>query len=147
MTQVRSVLAAVLATSSYGNAFTQDAKATPQAALTTADEVVLHVIPAGLRLTGLKLRAGDLDTGAALLANLGYRSTHPNQEMAAAPTYFLNASATFQAAQAGWVDLVFDPVVTKEPIEIVLKPTVSAAGVAGTPSIYSIASGGVVGIA
>lgn len=140
--------AALHATAAWGNGFIQDAKALVAAALTTADEVILHEIPAGVRLTGLKIRAEDLDTGTTLVANLGYRSTHPNQAVAAAPSYFLNASASFQAAQAGWVDIVFDPVTFQEPVQIVLKPTANATGqAAGAKAIWSIAHGAVVGVA
>lgn len=146
MTTHRSVLAAVLATSPYGNAFIQDAKATITSNLTTADEVILHEIPAGTRLSELKYRAGDLDSGTTLVGNLGYRSVHPNQEVAAAPTYFLSASAAFQAAQASWVDLPFEPITFKEPVQIVFKPTVNATGLSGTPAIYSIAKGSVIGV-
>lgn len=135
-----------LGSSSHGNAFIQDSKVTPAAALTTSDEVVLFELPAGHRLTGLKYRNGDFDTGAALAVNLGYRSTHPNQEVAASANYFLSASAALQAAQAGWVDIPFDPITFQEPVQIVLKPTVSAAGVSGTPSIYAVAEGQIVGV-
>jgi hypothetical protein len=132
--------------SSFGNAFNADNKVPITANLTTADEVVLIDLPAGTRLSGLKYRAGDLDSGAALLANLGYRSVHPDQQVAAAPTYFLAASAAFQAAQAGFVDLAFDPITFQEPVQIVLKPTVSAAGSPGNTFIWTIAEGSVVGV-
>lgn len=135
-----------LSTSSFGNAWNDDNKIDITAALTTADEVIVMDIPAGTRLTGLKYRAGDLDTGAALAVNLGYRSVHPEQRVAAAPTYFLNASAAFQAAQNGWVDLAFEPITFQENVQIVLKPTVAAAGLPAATSIWAHASGRVIGV-
>lgn len=147
MTVYKALLGAVMGSSAYGNALIIDAKATPAAALTTADEVVLMELPAGTRLTGFKYRNGDFDTGAALVVNLGYRSKHPDQTVAPVANYFLSASAALQAAQAGWVDLAFEPITFQEPVQIVLKPTVNAAGVSGTPSIYAIASGSIVGVA
>lgn len=135
-----------MGTSSYGNAWNDDNKIDITAALTTADEVILMEIQAGVRLTGLKYRAGDLDSGTALAVNLGYRSTHPEQRVAAAPTFFLNASAAFQAAQAGWQELVFEPITFQEPVQIVLKPTVSAAGLPAATSIWAHASGRIVGL-
>ncbi|MFY9479171.1 MAG: hypothetical protein WAQ08_16115 [Aquabacterium sp.] len=136
-----------LSTSSYGNAWNDDNKIDITAALVAADEVILMEIPAGTRLTGLKYRAGDLDSGATLVANLGYRSTHPEQRVAAAPSYFLNASAAFQAAQNGWVDLAFEPITFQENVQIVLKPTAPAVGLPAATAIWAIASGRVVGVA
>ena len=148
MTTTKAMISALHATAAWGNAFLQDAKALVQAALTTNDEVILHEIPAGTRLTGLKIRAEDLDTGTTLAANLGFRSTHPNQAVAAQPSYFLNASTSFQAAQAGWVDIAFEPITFQEPVQIVLKPTANATGqAAGAKAIWSIAHGAVVGVA
>jgi hypothetical protein len=133
--------------SDSGNAFAADNKVTITANLTTADEVILMDIPAGTRLHGFKYRNGDLDTGTTLAFNLGYRSTHPEAKLVAAPTFFLSASTAGQAAQAGWVDLAFDPITFNEPVQIVLKPTVSATGLSGTPAINAIAEGQVVGVA
>lgn len=128
------------------NGWQDDNQVTPSAALATTDEVILMEIPAGVRLTGLKYRNGDFDTGTTLAVNLGYRSTHIDQQVAAALTYFLSASAALQAAQAGWVDIPFDPITFMEPVQIVLKPTVAATGVSGTPSIYAIAEGRYLGV-
>ncbi len=133
--------------SEAGNAFAADNKVTITANLTTADEVILADIPAGTRLHGLKYRNGDLDTGATLAANLGYRSTHSDPKLAANATYFLAASTALQAAQTGWVDLPFDVITFNEPVQIVLKPTVAGTGLSGTPAINVIVTGQVVGVA
>jgi hypothetical protein len=136
------------ASSESGNAWQDDNKvAIPAAALATTDDVILLDIPAGVRFTGLKLRASDLDSGATLAVNLGYRSVHPEQKVAANASYFLAASTSFQAAQAGWVDLVFEPITFQEPVQIVLKPTVNAAGSPGAGSIWVIGEGRILGVA
>lgn len=134
------------ASNDCGNAWQDDNKVPVTANLTTADEVIVMDIPAGVRLTGLKIRATDLDTGTALAANLGYRSVHPDQQVAPNASYFLAASTSFQAAQAGWVDLVFDPITFNEPVQIVLKPTVSAAGLPAAGFVAAIAEGRILGV-
>lgn len=133
--------------SESGNAFVADNKVVITAALTTADEVILAEIPAGTRLHGFKYRNGDLDSGTTLQFNVGYRSTHAEPKLAANASYFLAASTAGQAAQAGWVDVPFDPITFNEPVQIVLKPTANATGMAGTPAINVIAEGQVVGVA
>lgn len=133
------------ASSEAGNAWVDDNKVAVTAALTTADEVVLLDVPAGTRLHGLKLRAGDLDTGTALVVSLGYRSKHAEPQLAPSANYFLNGSTTFQAAQAGWVDLAFEPIVFNEPVQLVLSVGTGAAGQSGTQSIWAIGEGQVVG--
>lgn len=133
--------------SESGNAFAADNKVVINANLTTADDVILMDIPAGTRLHGLKYRNGDLDTGTTLQVNLGYRSTHPEAKLAAAPTYFLAASTALQAAQAGWVDLAFEPITFNEPVQILLKPSANGTGLSGTPAIWAVAEGQVVGVA
>lgn len=135
------------ASSESGNAWQDDNKVLIAINLTTADEVILLDIPAGVRLTGLKYRATDLDTAATLLANLGYRSTHPDQRVAAVLNYFQAAVALYQAAQASWVDLVFDPITFQEPVQIVWKPTVSATGSPGAGFIAAIGEGRILGVA
>lgn len=129
-----------------GNAWNDDNQVTPTAALTTSDEVIVLEVPAGIRLLGLKYRNGDFDTGTTLAFNMGYRSLHPDQNVAANATYFLSASTALQAAQAGWVDLPFDPITFQEPVAIVIKPTANATGVTGTPSVYVVGEGRVVGV-
>lgn len=132
-------------TSSFGNAVAIDGKATVNTALTTSDEIVLDV-PAGFRLQELLYRNGDLDSGAALQFSLGYRSTHPDQTMAANATAFLANSTALQAAQNSWVLLTFDPITFTESAQIVLKPTAGAAGLAAAASVSFLAKGILVGI-
>lgn len=131
--------------SANGNTFTADNKVTPTAALALNDQVILLDIPAGTRLHGLKYRNGDFDTGTALVVDVGYRSKHADPHMTADLDYFLDGSTALQAAQAGWVDVVFDPVTFTEPAQIVLTVMTAAAGVSGTPAISVIAEGQVVG--
>lgn len=134
------------ASADCGNAWVDDNKVAIAAALTTADEVVVLDVPAGTRLHGLKVRAGDLDTGTTLSVNLGYRSKHAEPQMATNATYFLSASASFQAAQSGWVDLVFEPVVFQEPAQIVLTVAAGATGQSGAQTVWAIGEGQVVGV-
>ena len=134
------------ASNDCGNAWNDDNKVPITVSLTTADEVILLDVPAGVRLTGLKYRNGDLDTGTALLFNLGYRSVHPDQQVAASPSYFLAASNAGQAAQAGWVDIPFDPITFQEPVQIVLKPTVSAGGLPAATNIWAVGEGRILGV-
>lgn len=139
--------AAKHASNACGNTFTADNKVTPSAALALADNVILLDIPAGVRLHGLKYRNGDFDTGTALVVDVGYRSTHAEPQLTEDLDYFLDGSTALQAAQAGWVDIPFDPVSFNEPVQIVLTVMTAAAGVSGTPSINVIAEGQVVGVA
>lgn len=135
------------ASSECGNAWQDDNKVPVTANLTTADEVILLDIPAGVRLTGLKIRATDLDTAATLAANLGYRSVHPEKKVADALTYFQAASAAYQGAQASWVDLAFDAITFQEPVQIVLKPTVSATGLPAAGFVAVVGEGRILGVA
>jgi len=132
--------------SAYGNVFQSDAKVTPPVALLINDVLILNELPAGTRLTGLRYRNEDFDTATTMTFNLGYRSTHPAQQVAAAPTYFLSASTALRAAQATWVDLAFEPITFQEPVQIVLLVTAAPTGVSGTPALWSIASGSIVGV-
>lgn len=134
------------ASNDCGNAWQDDNKVPVPLNLTTADEVILLDVPAGVRLTGLKYRNGDLDGSATLAFNLGYRSVHPDQQVAASASYFLAASAAGQAAQAGWVDIAFDPITFQEPVQIVLKPTVSGTSLPAPTFIWAIGEGRILGV-
>lgn len=134
------------ASSECGNAFHDANEVVITAALTTSDEIVLMEIPAGVELTQLQLRAGDLDTGTTLTMNVGYRSLHPDAVETAAPTFFGSALTSFQGAQASWVDYVFAPKLFKEPVAIVLKPQANATGLSGTPSVFARATGVIRGV-
>ncbi len=147
MATIKGLFAKMLGSSCFGNGFVSDGKATPPAALALGDVIVLGELPAGHRLTGLKYRNGDFDTGTTLTVSLGYRSTHPDQQVAAAPSYFLADSTAFRAAQASWVDLAFEPITFQEPVQLIATVTAAATGVSGTPSINTVASGHIVGVA
>lgn len=136
---------AIHATADCGNAWTDDTKVTITANLVTTDAVQLLYIPAGVKLTSLRYRSGDCDTGTTLAVNLGYRSMHATPLLTAAPSYFMAAATVFQAAVAGWTELVFEPVTFSEPVVIELVPTTNATGLSGTPSIWMEAMGAVVG--
>jgi hypothetical protein len=131
--------------SESGNAWADTNKLTITANLTTADAVVLMEVPSGTRLTKMRYRSGDLDTGTTLTANIGYRSKHAQPNLAAAPTYFAAALTAFQAAVATWTDLVFEDIVFNEPVEIVLVPAANGTGISGQPNIWIQADGHVVG--
>lgn len=133
------------ATGDCGNAWLDSNTATPSAALTTSDAVVLLDVPAGVYLETLRYRNGDFDTGTTLAVNIGYRTKLPGGT-ATALTYFASASTTLQAANAAWQELVFAPVKFNEPVEIVLIPSANAAGVSGTPSIFVQGMGQVLGV-
>lgn len=131
----------------YGNAWNEDNKITPTAALALADVVVLLDIPAGTRLTGMRYRNGDFDTGTTLQHKIGYRSVHPDKQVATVDDYFVAAGATaLQAAQASWVELTFDPITFQEPVQIIATVTAAATGVSGTPSIFLTAEGRYLGV-
>lgn len=134
------------ASNDCGNAFHDANEVVVTANLTTADEIVLMEIPAGVELTQLQLRAGDLDTGTTLTMNIGYRSLHPDQNEAAALTYFGSALTSFQAAQASWVDYVFAPKRFSEPVAIVARPAANGTGISGTPLIFTRATGVIRGV-
>lgn len=135
------------ASNDCGNTWHDHNQVDVTAALTTSDEVVLLEVPAGVDLTTLQIRAGDLDTGTGTLAvNIGYRSMHPDQQEAAAPTYFASASAAFAAAQASFVDYAFAPKRFAEPVAIVMKPTVGANALGATGSVYVRAHGVIRGV-
>lgn len=129
-----------------GNAYIDDNKIPIGANLTTADEVILIEIPAGVRLSSLKYRNSDFDTGTTLAFNLGYRSLHPDQQVAPSASYFLAASTAMQAAQATWVEIPFDAITFNEPVQIVLKPTASATGLPAAGSIWVQAEGKILGV-
>lgn len=134
------------ASNDCGNIFHDHNTIDVTAALTTSDEVVLGIVPAGVELTTFQYRSGDLDTGTALTLNIGYRSLHPDQKETANATFFASASAAFQAAQASWVDLVFNTKLFKEPVAIVAKPAVSASGQSGTQTINTRFTGVIRGV-
>lgn len=131
--------------SESGNVWGDTNKVTITANLTTADEVIVMDVPAGTRLTNLRYRWGDLDTGTTLTLNIGYRSKHAQPNLVAAPTYFASAATTGQAAVASWTDLVFEEIQFNEPVQIVIVPAANGTGISGTPSMWFQALGHITG--
>jgi hypothetical protein len=136
----------IQASDDCGNSWQDYNKVTPSAALATTDKVVLARVPAGVTLTGFRYRNGDFDTGTTLAVNVGYESKHATPLLTANATYFLSASTALQAAQATWVEVVFDEITFNEPVDIVMVPSANATGVSGTPSVYVQLRGQVVGV-
>lgn len=147
MTTFKAAQAATIGSSAYGTAVNLHGKATVTANLTTDDEVIALEIPAGTRLDRLRYRNEDLDTGTTLAANFGHRSKHPYPAQAANATAFLSASTALRAAQAGWQEIVFEPIVFNEPTQLVFKPTANGTGISGTPAIHVDAACSVLGVA
>ena len=132
-------------TAAWGNAWRDSNKVTPAAALAANDVVVLMDVPAGVRLETLRYKNGDFDTGTSLVYDIGYRTKLPGGALTSL-AFFADDATALRAAQTTWQELVFDPFVTTEAIEIVLIPSVAPAGVSGTPAIDVQAGGAVVGI-
>lgn len=138
---------AVHGTSPDGNGWRDSNAVTVNAALTTADAVVLADIPPGVRLETLRFRNGDLDTGTGTLTvNIGYRSKLPGGTQTAL-TFFAAASAAFAAPNATWQELVFTPIKFDEPVEIVAIPAANANALAAAATVFVQVEGAVVGIA
>jgi hypothetical protein len=136
---------AIHASEDCGNTWLDSNKITPSVALVAADVLAVLQVPAGTRLETLRYRAGDFDTGATLVFNLGYR-TRLAGGTATNLTFFGTGITTLQAATTAWQELVFDSIKFDEPVDIVATVTAGAAGVSGTPSFYSQALGVVIGI-
>ncbi len=134
------------ASSDCGNLWGDSSAVTVTANLTTADEIILMEVPAGVRLDELRFRNDDCDTGTTLTMNIGYRSVHPDKTVGDAFTAFASASTAFQSANAAWQELVFAPILLQEPVVIVLRPQANATGISGTPTIRARARGQVVGV-
>lgn len=130
----------------YGNRWGDSNKVTPSAALTTSDVVVLMDIPAGVRLETFRFYNEDFDTATTLVTDIGYRTKLPDGTMTDLD-YIANDITTLRAATTSWQELVFEPVMFNEPVEIVLIASVAPTGTTGTPSIFVQATGGMVGFA
>lgn len=134
--------------SASGNAWADNNAVVVGAALTTADAIVALEIPAGVELTTVRFRNGDLDTGTGVLAvNIGYRSRMAGGSLAAAPTYFAAASAALAAPNAGWQELVFPAIKFNEAAEIVVVPTVGANALGAAATLFVQGGGQVIGVA
>lgn len=130
----------------YGNRWGDSNKVTPSAVLVAADVIVLMEIPAGVRLETFRYYSGDFDTGTALVYDIGYRTKMVDGTQTSL-AYFADDATGLRAATTTWQEIVFEPVMFNEPVEIVLIPSVAPAGTSGTPSISVQASGGMVGFA
>lgn len=120
----------------YGNGWNEDftVTATPAA----ADKVVLGIIPAGIRVTGIRLQNGAGGANAAV--TLGYEPEDKGGPVAA-PTAFLPSTAV---ATAGAVVASFDPITFDSPVRLVA--TVGAAAFGAATKLVAIVSGKVVGV-
>lgn len=118
--------------SDHGNAYTDDGVVTLPVGFTTTDKARLVQIPAGVRLTGLRLRNTDLDSGTTVTANLGFEPASNTGTPAANATYFASASTVLRAA--AMTDFNFDPIVFNEPVWITLIPAAGPTTTAGTVS-------------
>lgn len=132
-------------TSASGNLWGDINTVTPSATLVANDVVVLMDVPAGIRLHSFQYKNGDFDTGTAVVYDIGYRTKLPGGTLTSLAFWADDATA-LRAAQATWVEIVFTPFVTTEPIEVVLIPSVAPAGTSGSPTIDLRMSGSVVGI-
>lgn len=135
-------------TNSCGNAWTDNNATVVSAALTTADAIVALEVPAGVELSTLRYRSGDMDTGGSptLTMNMGYRSKLAGGSLAAAPTAFASASTAFQAATTTWQELTFAPLKFDEPVEIVFVPAANASALGAAATLHVQGTGKVVGI-
>ena len=130
----------------YGNRWGDSNKVTLSAALATTDVIVLMDVPAGVRLETLRFYNEDMDTGASVVYDIGYRTKMVDGTQTDLD-YFSNDATTLQAATTSWQELVFEPVMFNEPVEIVLIASVAPAGQSGSKSIFVQATGGMVGFA
>lgn len=137
---------APLGTSSFGNAWSATNKITPATLIAQGDEVILLEIPAGVKLTKLRYRSGDMDTNTTLEYDVGYRSKHADPDLTTDIDYFLDGVTTMQSAVSTWTDILFEEITFNEPVEIYLTGTAASTGISGTPSIYVQADGIVVGV-
>lgn len=132
-------------TSESGNTWSDNNKVTPTATLVAADVVVLLEVPAGVRLDSFRYYSGDFDTGTALVTDWGYRTKLPGGTLTDAD-FFADDATHLRSATTSWQEIVFEPFVTTEPIEITLTCVTAPTGTTGTPAIHVQASGQVVGI-
>jgi hypothetical protein len=132
-------------TAAWGNAWADNNKVTPAATLVANDVVVLMDVPAGVRLDRFRYYNGDFDTGTALVYDIGYRTKLPGGSLTSL-AFWADDATVLRAATTSWQEIVFEPFVTTEPIEIVLIPSVAPTSTSGSPSISVQAAGQVVGI-
>ena len=131
------------ATNECGNAYLDVNKITTPAVIAAGDVVVIATVPAGILLSDLEIRNTDLDSGATLTGTLGYRSTKLVPDQAPVLNFFSAGFTQLQAASAGYVAQVFEPIKFEEETQIVF--IASGAGTtAGT--IWAKTRGAVIGV-
>lgn len=126
-----------------GGAVAEDDIVTPPVALALNDTVDLVKVSGGTRLQTLTKFNGDFDTGTTLQYKLGYRPADAGGVLVANDSYFGAALTDLQAAVTGAVPTryAFAPIDFNEDVIIFMTVTAAATGVAGTPSITTIATG------
>lgn len=132
-------------TQPWGNAWADSNKVTLSAALATTDAIVLLDVPAGVRLETFRFYNEDMDTGTSVVYDIGYRTKLPDGTMTDLD-YIANDATALRAATTTWQELLFEPVLFTEPVEIVLIASVAPAGQSGSKSIWAQATGTMVGI-
>lgn len=132
-------------TQPWGNTWTDSNKVTLSAALATTDAIVLLDVPAGVRLETFRFYNEDMDTGTSVVYDIGYRTKLPDGTMTDLD-YIANDATALRAATTSWQELLFEPVLFTEPVEIVLIASVAPAGQSGSKSIWAQATGTMVGI-
>ena len=132
-------------TQPWGNAWTDSNKVTLSAALATTDVIVLLDVPAGVRLETFRFYNEDMDTGTSVVYDIGYRTKLPDGTMTDLD-YIASDATALRAATTSWQELLFEPVLFTEPVEIVLIASVAPAGQSGSKSIWAQATGSMVGI-
>lgn len=135
-----------------GAATTEIGIVTQTANLLIGDTVDLVRVAGGTKLCELLIWNGDLDTGATLQIKIGYRSCHTGSS-AVTPAddddYFVAAGATtWQTAVLGSAPTryAFVPLTFNKDVYITATVTASAAGIAASPTITTMASGIALGI-
>jgi hypothetical protein len=132
-------------TAAYGNTWSDNNKVTPTATLVATDVVVLLEVPAGVRLDRLRYYSGDFDSATTLVTDWGYRTKLAGGTLTDAD-FFSDDATLLRAATTSWQEIVFEPFVTTEPIEITITCVTAPTSTSGTPAIHVQASGQVVGI-
>ena len=115
------------------------------AANPTAADVINFKLPAGIQLSGLKIRCDDLDTNASptLVFSVGYAPATTGSSLSASSAYFAATGQTTGQA-GGTLDCSFEPITFEEDVYVTLTiGTASATFAAG--DIFMIASGNAIG--
>lgn len=128
----------------FGNTTTELDIVTQTVNLVITDTVDLVRVAGGTKLVELLIWNGDLDTGATLQFSLGYRPANSGGVLVASTTYFAAAGqTTWQSAVLGSAPTryAFVPIDFNEDVYITATITASAAGIAASPTITTLARG------